>query len=426
MTTRRSFLAMTSASLLGGRALAQSSQPKFKPARTDFLTFQPQHVSTFRSPSPGLTFSSLYNLESSPAWVRLVYRNEARDSETIDGAAIASTAIMGDGCTAFNAQGKPDMSLWKRVSFASGGDDSRPHAIKASASETIEIGGDASFGRNPPPPTFSDWIPVEPLHRNDGGKGTLLLVRTFSRGQFRNQFARYQKIGGDRVGRVHADFTAQGDATHTPWSFSGEVSEIPAAHAIQYQSAVPGASVLFAGDSILAPPYEFSIGLRACALASAPQLPVSFINQAKLGATASEYVPAARHELEWSRPQILVVQPWSGNEQIINETTSDAMISLSMSLVSFALKNQCAPILVTTPPVPNFPAQEPFRQRSNAQIRGAAANGLTLFDLDKLWANETAPTTFRAGYTRDQIHGSDIACNAAAEALSPIIRDLLA
>jgi hypothetical protein len=428
MITRRSFLATTTASLIAGRApaLAQPSQPRFKPARTDFLTFQPQHVSSFRSASPGLTFNSLYNLESSPAWVRLVYCNEARDSETIDGAAIAPTAIMGDGFTAFNAQGKPDASLWKRVTFASGGDDTRPHAVNASASETIEIDGDASFGRNPPPPTFSDWIPVEPLHRNDGGKGTLLLVRTFSRGQFRNQFARYQKIGGDRVGRVHADFTSQGDATQSPWSFSGEASEIPAAWAIQYQSAVPGASVLFAGDSILAPPYEFSIGLRACALASTPQLPVSFINQAKLGAATGEYVPAARRELEWSRPQILVLQPYSTNESIINDATTDAQFARSMSLVSFALKNQCAPILVTETPQPTFPALESSRQLSNARTREAASNGLTLFDLDKLWANETVPSAWRAGYTRDQLHGTDIACNIAAEALAQIIRDILA
>ena len=206
---------------------------------------------------------------------------------------------------------------------------------------------------------------------------------------------------------MYGDFASQGDGTHTPFLFNAAPSEIPAAYAIQYRSKVPGASVLFAGDSILAPPYAFSIGLRACALASTPQQPVSFINHAKLGATASEYIPAARRELEWSHPQILVVQPWSGNENPINEDTSNAMLSLSMSLVSFALKNRCAPILVTTPPVPAFPALEPYLQRSNAQIREAASNGLP-------------------GDTRDNIHGTDIACNAAAEALSLTIRALLA
>src|SRR6266404_5314608 len=110
MITRRSFLAITSASLMGGEvpALADTSQQRFKPAPADFLTFHPQYVNTFKSPSPGLTFSSLYNLESSPAWIRLVYRNDMRDGETIDGAAIAPTAVAGDGFTAFNAEGKPD------------------------------------------------------------------------------------------------------------------------------------------------------------------------------------------------------------------------------------------------------------------------------------------------------------------------------
>src|SRR5215218_4253534 len=115
MITRRIFLAASTASLA---APAFADGPK--PNRTDFLTFQPQFVGTFKSPVPGLTFSSLYNLEAPPGWIRLVYRNDARDDETIDGAAIASTAMMGDGFTPCNADGKPDMSLWTRVTFSGG------------------------------------------------------------------------------------------------------------------------------------------------------------------------------------------------------------------------------------------------------------------------------------------------------------------
>jgi hypothetical protein len=332
--------------------------------------------------------------------------------------------MMGDGFTPCNADGKPDMSLWKRVTFSGGDAGTPPRAAGSRASETTDIGGDASWGKNPGPSTFSDWIPVQPLDRKDG-KGSLLLVRTFSRGQFRNQFARYQKIGGDAVGRLYAGFSSPGDGTQAPWSFTGTASEIPAALAIQYHTQVPGASVMFAGDSILAPPYALGIGLRACALASTPQLPVSVINQAKLGGKTEEFLSSARRALEWSRPQILVLQLWSGNDKVITDETTDATFSEAMSLVSFGLKNQCAPILVTTPPVPHFPAQEPFRQRSNAQIRAAASKGLTLLDLDKLWASETAPNTFRAGYTQDQMHGTDAACDLAARALAPLIVKLL-
>jgi len=419
MITRRLFLAASTASL-AAPALADAPLPR----RTNILTFQPQFVGTFRSPAPTLTFSSLYNLEAPPDWVRLVYRNDARDDETIDGAVIASTAMMGDGFTPCNADGKPDTSLWNRVSFSGGDADTRPAARRGS--ETAEIRGDASWGKNPPSCTFSDWMPVTPLARKDGGKGTLLLVRTFSRGQFRNQFVRYQKIGGDGIGRTYAGFASPGDGTREPWSFQAAPSEIPAAFALQYRTAAPGASVMVAGDSILAPPYALGIGLRACALASTPQLPVSVINQAWLGAKTDEFLVSARRELEWSRPQILVLQLWSGNDKVITDDTTDAVFAQAMSLVSLGLKNQCAPILVTTPPVPHFPAQEPLRQRSNAQIRAAAAKGLTLLDLDKLWESETAPGTFRKGYTQDQIHGTEIACAAAAEALSPIIRGLLA
>lgn len=427
MITRRTFLATGTASLAGMPAFAdQLPQQGPKATRTNFLTFHPQFVNTFKSPVPGLTFSSLYNLEAPADWIRLVYRNDARDDETIDGAAIASTAMMGDGFTPFNAEGKPDMTLWKRVSFSDGDADARPHALNGRGDETISIAGDASWGKNPPPCTFSDWIPVQSLNRKDGGKGTLLLVRTFCRGQFRNQFARYQKIGGDAIGRLYAGFSASGDGTREPWSFSGQASEIPAAYAIQYRSESPGVSVMCAGDSILAAPYTFGIGLRACALASTPQMPVSFINQAWLGAKTVEYVTAARRELEWFRPQVLVLQPWSTNDTDMTDARLDAALELSMKLVSLAIKNQCAPILVTQPPQPPFPALEPFRQRSNAFVRDAASKGLTLFDLDRLWASETAPATFRKGYSQDQIHGNDTACAAAAQALAPILRGLLA
>jgi hypothetical protein len=425
MLTRRALLAMTSASAMSGGLVPGKAQP-LKPARTNLLTFHPQYVNTFKSPAPNLTFSSLYNLESPPSWIRLVYRNDMRDGETIDGAAVAPTAMAGDGFTPFNAQGQPDDSLWKRVTFDSDGGDSQPHAVKPSASDTIDISGDASFGRNPPPVTYSDWIPITALNRTDGGKGALLLVRSFSRGQYRSQFVRYQKIGGDAVGRVYAGFASPGDGTKTPWSFSGETSEIPAAYAVQYQSAVPGASVLFVGDSILAPPYDFNIGMRACALASTTQLPVSFINQSWLGARTDQFLFVAERELEWSRPQILVLQLWSGNDKGITDQSTDAVFAQAMSLVSLAMKKGCAPVLVTTPPSPKFPELESYRQKSNARIRAAAGNGMMMLDLDKLWLSPDAPTQFRVGYTRDQIHGNDTACQLAAETLAPMIRELLA
>lgn len=425
MITRRIFLATTTASL-AGRAFADEPQQGLKAARTNFLTFQPQFVNTFKSPEPGLTFSSLYNLEAPADWVRLVYRNDAREDTTIDGAVIAPTAMMGDGFTPFNADGKPDMSLWKRARFSDESAGTRPHAVNGRGDETVSIAGDATWGKNPPPCTFSDWIPIQALDRRDGGKGTLLLVRTFTKGQFRNQFARYQKIGGDAVGRLYAGFASSGDGTKEPWSFSGQTSEVPAAYAIQYRSTAPGASVMFAGDSILAPPYSFGIGMRACALASTPQLPVSVINQAWLGAKTADYVLTATRELGWSRPQILVLQPWSTNDSDMTDAKLDATLEMSMKLVSLAAKNQCAAVLVTQPPQTPFPALEPFRQRSNAYVRDAASKGLTIFDLDRLWSSETAPPTYRKGYSQDQIHGNDTACAAAAQALSPIIRRLLA
>ncbi|HWU56280.1 MAG TPA: hypothetical protein VN175_12310 [Rhizomicrobium sp.] len=429
MITRRVFLA-TATTSLAAPAFAQSPQQApqqgLKSPRSNFLTFQPQFMGVFRSPVPGLTYSSLYNLESPPDLIRLVYRNDIREDETIDGAVIAPTAMMGDGFTPYGADGKPDNSLWKRVTFSGGDADTPPRAASSRASETTTIYGDASWGKNPGPSTFSDWIPVQALDRKDGGKGTLLLVRTFSKGLFRNQFVRFQKISGDPVNRVYAGFASPGDATQAPWSFTAEPNEIPAALAIQYRTAAPGASVMFAGDSILAPPHTYSIGLRTCTLASTPQVPVSFVNQAHLGAKTVEYVTAARREMTWSRPQILVLQPWSTNDPDMTDAKLDDALDMSMKLVSFALKNQCAPVLVTQPPQAPYPAVEPFRQRSNAFVRDAASKGLTLFDLDKLWSSETAPGTFRKGYSPDQVHGSDVACAAAAQVLAPVIRNLLA
>lgn len=426
MLTRRSVILAASSALLQGEAWSSPpGRQRQRAALTKLLTMRPQNSAMLSAPSPATTFSSLYNLESPPTWVRLVYANDLHDPESIDGAAIACTAAVGDGFTPCNGDGKPDPSQWRRVTFAAKGFDSAPGAKSDGPVLTLDVAGDASWGRNPPSLLFSDWLHMKPPQRSDGLSGYLLLVRTYSGGKFRNNAIRFYKAAGPDIGRVYAGFSSPGNGATAPWRFKGEPADIPAAYAVQYLSATPGATVIGIGDSIQQPPLEIGIGMRACALASTPQLPLTFANQTRIGAPTSVFLPLGARDIEALRPQIMLLQMWSSNDPNITEATTDAVFEQAMNLIALGRKHGCVPILLTAPPVRNTPNLEPYRQRSNERVRGAASQGIGLLDLDKLWGTGATPNVFREGYTRDNVHGTDKACIAAAEALRPLFRAIL-
>jgi hypothetical protein len=107
----------------------------------------------------GQTPTTLLHLEAEPYWVRLAYFNDQDTPWTVDGAALAVSAAVGDGHTPINAGGVADLSLWQRVTFFA----------------------------------FSDWLP---LARRGRGFETIELIRLFyaiSNREIRRQFLEMAK-----------------------------------------------------------------------------------------------------------------------------------------------------------------------------------------------------------------------------------------
>src|SRR3984893_19229388 len=120
------------------------------------------------------TVTTLLNLEAQPFWIRLVYFNDQDMPWTVDGAALAVSAAVGDGHTPINAVGCADPSLWQRVTLNNGGLDIDPLSQVEGETHTLTLAPNPPRSERPVF-SFSDWMPIAPLARRGRGFGSLLL-----------------------------------------------------------------------------------------------------------------------------------------------------------------------------------------------------------------------------------------------------------
>ena len=376
---------------------------------------------------PGQTLTTLLHLEAQPCQVRLIYFNDQDRPWTVDGAALAPTAAVGDGHTPRNASAVADPSLWQRVSFNSGGLDVDPLAQLEGQAYSLTLPANPQ-GSERPVFAFSDWMPVAPLARRGRGFGSLLLVRTYS-----DRRVRISSGGSpDRViGRLHAGFCADGNLTRPPWTApQRRAVNAFAVHGVQYVSPLAGATVVGIGDSIMTSSCTTGqvsgFGIRACALVSTPQLPVSYVNEGYPGRDSIGFCSCGIWDIEHLEPQTALIQTWSGNEPWTREM-AELSFARAMSVVDMARRNRCVPILVTPAPVfGTNPEAEVHRQCNLARARAAAQHGDYLLDLDALWGTGATPNTYRPEYDwGDRMHPNDRACAAAARTLAAMLRRIL-
>lgn len=392
------------------------------------LAYRPQNGGYATTGGLGQCLGSLLNLETVPLWVRLIFFNDLREPWVLNGAAVAPTASVGDAMQPVDADGSVDGGLWRRVTFNAGGADTEPLGPPAAPQYRLVLPG------NPGPPgqpvrLFSDWIPVPPVPRGDGGFGSLLLVRSFAEG-----LPRVSGSGPDldpAIRRDFAGFWAGGDGTAPPWTYHG--NPIPGWHAcygVQYIAAVPGATVLALGDSIMHAPLstgqQSGFAVRACTVVSTQARPVSFFNEGHTGRNSADYCAAGQWDIAHLRPQVVLIQCWSENDGPTREA-ADLGFARAMALAEFALRHDCVPVLVTAAPVAKGNVEaESHRQRNLAQVRDAARHGYDLLDLDALWGTGATPNAYRPEFDGgDRTHQNDAGCIVAADALAPILLKIL-
>jgi hypothetical protein len=368
----------------------------------------------------------LLHLEAQPSWVRLIYFNDQDTPWTVDGAAVAPSAAVGAGHTPVKADGVADPSLWQRVTFNNDGRDVDP------AAQTPETTYALTLPANPPGSevpvfVFSDWMPITSLARRRGF-GALLIVRTYS-----TEFVRISSGGSPHksIGRLHAGFCADGNLTIPPWTApQSRATGAYAVHGVQYMSSSPGATVLGIGDSIMTSSCTTGqvsgFGVRACALVSSPELPVSYVNEGYPGRNSMGFCSCGIWDIEHLKPQVALIQTWSGNEPWTQDM-ADLSFDRAMSVAARARQNQCIPILVAPSPVfGTDPEAEVHRQRNLARSRAVAQHRGYLLDLDAIWGTGATPNAYRRYYDwGDQLHPNDKACAAAARVLAPMLREIL-
>lgn len=376
--------------------------------------------------APGSTVATLWNLETPPLRVRLVYFNFTQGRRTIDAACVATSTAPNDGCNPAGPDGTTDHARWQPVTFpGSGGSTPEPSRV-------------LTLDRNPngspamPHCAVSDWITTEPVKRIDGGAGALLMVRTYSRGQL--PCVSWHPASGLHAGikRDLRSYLFDGDRAADPGTIvPGPLAPQVAPFAVEYVGAIPGVTVIGIGDSILSSQCTSGRisgpGLRACAALSTPELPVSWINEAYAGRRSEHFHQNGIAAILLHRPQIALIQCWSGND---GESLADAQTAFDRSLLvaDVALRHDCTPVLLTAAPcLHGKPQVEASRAASNAQVRAMAARGFHVLDLDQRWGTGSSPNAYQRQYWADSVHPNDRAAGALAEMdLVPLLSRIIA
>ena len=389
--------------------------------------------SRFASSAPGRTLATLIHLDAEPTWIRLLHVNDGPAAWTIDAAAIAPTAALGDGVVPVGAGGRPDLSAWRSVTYAAAGRESDPGGRSDGPRSMTVPGNDGDPGC--PVQVLSDWMPVQAVPRRDGGFGFLLLVRTFAQGGIRYAASRGRPHGA--IGRLHRGFWAEGHQAGATPEEGSDKAFVPddtafACHGVQWMSPTHGATVLGIGDSIMnssCTTGELSgYGIRACTMISTPRRPVSYVNEGFPGRNSLGFCASGAWALRTFRPQVALLQAWTPNEDW-TVPQADVAFGRAMAVVDLARQQGCVPVLTTAAPTfhDNLEA-EAGRQASNDRVRQVAASqGLPLLDLDGLWGTGSMPNAYRLRFDAgDRFHPNDRACATAAAVLAPMLERLLA
>jgi hypothetical protein len=319
--------------------------------RVNRLSWRLQQASQGRSNGESITLSSLTHLEAPPTWIRLIYYIDPAAPWTVDGAAVATTSSVGDGVSPTDETGIRNDGLWRQVTFNNKGRDTDP--LKQSGGDAVSFVMPHDLG--PIDLTvsqliiLSDWVPVAPMRRVDGGLGNLLLARTYSQGQVR-------LCGGlgppdPAMARIHAGFWSPGNGTRAPWTFSPRKFDAAyAAFGLQYICAAAGATVAGIGDSIMQGMGSTSavsgFGARACAMISTPHFPVSYFSEGYIGRRSEEFLRYGVWVIEKLRPQIALIQTWSENDAK-TQAAADTAFECAIAVADCANRNGCVAILVT-------------------------------------------------------------------------------
>jgi hypothetical protein len=319
------------------------------------------------------------------------------------------------------------------VTFNNGGADIEPLAQNSGSTTSLTIPANTgSAGQFVT--AYSDWMPLPPLARIDGGEGALLLVRCYSASGTMRYAGSLGSSPDPVTGIVSASYWSTGNGAESSWTFTAQSFQFGSGPCgVQSISGSVGATVASVGDSIFESLHTTGtcsgFGLRAVAEASSSILPISFYNLGYAGQVSSDYIANGLWALNSLKPQVMIIQGISENDLDASNTLAVAQLCVqrALALADQCLKNGCWPILTTAAPWGGAePGLEANRVAANIMIRAAAAQGFDMLDIDALWGVGSNPVQYISGYCfTDLKHPTDMACAVAAQFLVPMIQRAL-
>lgn len=392
--------------------------------------------------SANQTWNTLRTLEGRRfSWVRIGIAYDRRDDCTIEGVLLQSTASAADPLNPVDADGDPLPFL--RATFNNGGVtlpladqltrrlfnvETPAYTLPVGKSPITSSQGGVAPWYKVETLTWTDWMLVPSQVRTDGGTFPLLIDRIKYSGTPSIGFGVTSAFDAAAGGRFCRTYANAGDCITTPDAFTSttRINQL-ATHVVEYMSDDGIIQVAHNGDSIQGPLLNHVI-LAVLAL-STPARPLEMYHGAKGGLTAVEYTDQLRQILPQVARGIVFLSPYSPNNTSTMALAEQAW-ARTMEAVDIIKRAGGVPVLMTPAPSPGRIAtveEEDVRLLSVNRVRELGTRGYRILDQDEFYSSGGKPAGFKAGYTDDEIHPTQLAhSDLSAARTRPLMQSILA
>jgi hypothetical protein len=375
------------------------------------------------------SFALAMRLEDEPVALRIGFGNDiALDYALASVAACVSTSYA-DGINP--AGGAP----WTLLTTNGGGRDG-PEAGQGGQARGLTVPGNGG-GPRVPALAWTDWCPIRSVPPEDGSGRPILFVRVAAppwsapracdapRGFSGTPAAAGRDIAAHMcVDNDHATAPGPRVGGFRPW-------EATPVYCVQYMSRTRGVTVLWGGDSQFAgtatPGNIDSFALQTCLALSTAAMPVAAANYAWSGSPSILFLPLLERMLEACRPQIVLLQGFTGNDGP-NPEGVQAYAARIMQLAARAQALGTLPVLLTRFPRASL-AQNPALALLADQLRERQLHqnrpGLPVLDATLILEDPSEPGIYRSGLSADRTHPNQTGHAALAQALTALLKPLL-
>jgi hypothetical protein len=373
----------------------------------------------------GAVTNEIHTLETSAHHVRFRFHNGLRTGWTISGASYAPTALAQS--SPVDSGGAPLAP--PPVTFGNAGRDlslaqqlARQRATSpASPATTLDLppagnaptgGPDPAYG-DPPAIVFSDWMPLAPVARTDGGPGALVMLRVRTPSPrftgIQPTYLHDQRFFAGTAARPWRALFLRGDGGTADYLASPVVTDPDPLHdylgnglccGVQAIGTRPGLTLASVGDSILMGGGE-PLGYlgpvrRAADRLGTPERPVSHIAAAIFGCPSAAFLAAGRDAIRTNKVSCAFIQVWSGNDPQTMDASRQAC-DAALDFAQHCIRQGVTPVLCSPAPRPasdGTPELETVRLWSMPLLHGLAAQGVPFLDINAIIGDGAANGRF--------------------------------